>query len=532
MGSIPTNGETTNFNFRPGIRVAVIGAGVSGICAAAHLLKQGADTTVFERSGVSSGIWHFDPRIDVGSTSFPGRVASAGDYESSLPGQFVEQVSGEHGHSQSDIKPHPLQTDDADRLEVVFSPPGPCYSGLKNNVPTPLLRSSLGPWAPGTDEYVSHTNVEEYLQQISARNGVDEVTLYHTRVENVQKSANGQTWIVRTITLRDKDTKPRILEKTWEFDAVVVSSGHYNLPRVPNILGLKEWKESFRDRIFHSKAYRNAEAFRGKNVLVIGGGVSSLDVCREISEVSGKVYQSTRSGLFDIPESMLPPGVKRVGEVVEFDIGNDFSSERLLQPFEPIPGQVKFKDGSSLEQIHHVIIATGYTTSYPFLRQYHADDLLADDALPDTLVTGDGNMVHNLHKDIFYIPDPTLVFIGVPYYVATFSLFDFQAQAVARVLTGKTRLPTKESMRLEYDERVALRGRGRNFHSLIQNDGELTYVKELVDWVNKDTVGKGLDPMVGHPDQWLEEYRKFKDRRERFSKVAEASLPSPTTLKV
>ena len=38
-------------------RVAVVGAGTSGISAAGHLLAAGLDVTVFERGQVAGGIW-------------------------------------------------------------------------------------------------------------------------------------------------------------------------------------------------------------------------------------------------------------------------------------------------------------------------------------------------------------------------------------------------------------------------------------------------------------------------------------------
>lgn len=38
--------------------VAVIGAGISGVAAAAYLLRQGLNVTVFERSSVAGGVWH------------------------------------------------------------------------------------------------------------------------------------------------------------------------------------------------------------------------------------------------------------------------------------------------------------------------------------------------------------------------------------------------------------------------------------------------------------------------------------------
>ena len=139
--------------------------------------------------------------------------------------------------------------------------------------------------------------------------------------------------------------------------------------------------------------------------------------------------------------------------------------------------------------------------SLPFLRQYHSDSTPVHQATDTELVT-DGTQTHNLHKDIFYIPDPTLIFIGVPYYTAAFALFEFQAIAVAAVLTGKAILPSTQQMRNEYDRRVEKKGTGKAFHSL--KNAEIEYVNELVDWVNRDGKKVGAVPVEAHSAAWHE----------------------------
>jgi cation diffusion facilitator CzcD-associated flavoprotein CzcO len=47
-----------------------------------------------------------------------------------------------------------------------------------------------------------------------------------------------------------------------EFDSVVVASGHYHSPNVPDIPGLKEWKSRWPERVSHSKTYRRPEDFK------------------------------------------------------------------------------------------------------------------------------------------------------------------------------------------------------------------------------------------------------------------------------
>jgi cation diffusion facilitator CzcD-associated flavoprotein CzcO len=42
-------------------RVAVIGAGISGVVSAAHLLGAGLEVVVFERSHAAGGVWYASP---------------------------------------------------------------------------------------------------------------------------------------------------------------------------------------------------------------------------------------------------------------------------------------------------------------------------------------------------------------------------------------------------------------------------------------------------------------------------------------
>lgn len=75
-------------------RVAVIGAGISGVVSAAHLKREGLDVTVFERSSAAGGVWYdpfpihtafpdsgfrlFDKRVSL-EPSYPSVLASKGE---------------------------------------------------------------------------------------------------------------------------------------------------------------------------------------------------------------------------------------------------------------------------------------------------------------------------------------------------------------------------------------------------------------------------------------------------------------------
>lgn len=147
-----------------------------------------------------------------------------------------------------------------------------------------------------------------------------------------------------------------------------------------------------------------------------------------------------------------------------------------------------------------MVICTGYHITYPFLSSLHSDNISPSDADSRVLVT-DGTMVHNLHRDIFYIPDPSLAFVGAPYYIATFTLFEFQSIAVAAVFSGRTQLPAVEKQREEYAEKVRIKGLGRGFHSLKGEEEE--YVREMVTWVNEGV--QESERVEGHSEAWVKE---------------------------
>jgi cation diffusion facilitator CzcD-associated flavoprotein CzcO len=75
---------------------------------------------------------------------------------------------------------------------------------------------------------------------------------------------------------------------------VIVATGHYHAPNIPDLQGLAAWKAAFPDRVWHSKRYRRPEQFRGQNVLLIGAGVSSKDIANDLGNVAANVFQSSR----------------------------------------------------------------------------------------------------------------------------------------------------------------------------------------------------------------------------------------------
>ncbi|KAK6008143.1 hypothetical protein QM012_000046 [Aureobasidium pullulans] len=500
--------------------VAVIGAGVSGVSSAIHLRNAGLDVTVYERGEVAGGVWVYDSRTAL-EPSYPAIVPSVGDSPAfdCLLEPANRKVRRDSPVDQDTSVAKRLS--DSNDLEILHAPPGPCYQGLHSNVSTPEMKLRTHAWKPNTPDFVPHDVLATYIQDTAAANDILSSMSFRTRVTRVEKK--GKKWEVSTAKLVNEDGEKEIQNSAPLFDAVVVASGHYHAPNIPDYPNLAAWKTAFPTRISHSKSYRSPAPFAGKNVLVVGAGVSSTDICRELGGVANKVWQSSRGGEYDLLPSMLPDNCTRIGAIAGF---SPLASTAELENEDMLPCNVILASGDTINEIHHIILATGYHMSYPFLSHLHADILLPEQASDTTLVTT-GQVTHNLHKDIFYIPDPTLAFIGVPYHVATFSLFEFQAMAVAAIFAGTASLPREEEMRIEYVERVKRKGVGRKLHSLRDDEGEIVYAREMMAIVNQGR--KKEDWVEGHTEDWFNAYRRrlvrMKERRGWTSTTKEVLSP-------
>lgn len=111
-----------------------------------------------------------------------------------------------------------------------------------------------------------------------------------------------------------------------------------------------------------------------------------------------------------------------------------------IEKFNTKRKSIELKDGTSLMNVDKVIYCTGYEYSHQFLRK----DVRAKTALYD-----DGFHVDDLWQHIFWIDEPTLIYIGIPKEGPTFLTSQAQAAYAARCLAGRSFLPFKTVMRSE-----------------------------------------------------------------------------------
>lgn len=137
----------------------------------------------------------------------------------------------------------------------------------------------------GTPRYPSRNQVIAYLEQYAEHFGI--APHLGRRVERVQ--------------YRDGEWITTSGASIYRSRHVVVATGYNAVPHRPDWPG----RELFARRILHSSEYRNGEAFRGQNVLVVGLGNSGGEIAIDLCEHGARVAIAVRGALNVIPREIL-----------------------------------------------------------------------------------------------------------------------------------------------------------------------------------------------------------------------------------
>jgi cation diffusion facilitator CzcD-associated flavoprotein CzcO len=128
-------------------------------------------------------------------------------------------------------------------------------------IPEVQSRASIANHGPDTP-FRHHTVIQRYIESLLKRKGYNRLVEYSTTVENAEKRARDGKWV---LTLRKQ--APGLEKDYWwqeEFDALVVATGHYSVPYVPVIKGLKEFAAEVPGSVVHTKGFREPDTYRGK----------------------------------------------------------------------------------------------------------------------------------------------------------------------------------------------------------------------------------------------------------------------------
>ncbi|KAJ5251375.1 hypothetical protein N7489_001785 [Penicillium chrysogenum] len=417
-------------------RVAVIGAGPSGLAAVKYLLaeKYFDKIEVFEQRSSVGGVWNYSP-----SSSKKGMSTTVPHLTPHEPAE------------------KPVWIDRAEGGEATFV--SPLYDRLETNIPKELMRYSDKAFPLEAQLFPKHRAVKQYLEEYAE--DVKSLIQFKTQVLEVKlKDETLSTW---SLTAKSLSTGAHT---THTYDAVVVASGHFTVPYIPDIPGIQAWDTSHPGAISHSKFYDSPESFQGKKVVVVGSSASGLDIGAQINEVSqGKVLVSQRSESYLAP----PPNGDKIiyPEIVEF-----------LPPTAYDRG-IKFADGRIEEHVDAIVFCTGYFYSYPFLSSLN----------PPAVTHGWRTM--NVYQQLFYIDHPTLVFPVLSQRVIPFPMAENHAAVFSRVWSARLTLPPKDAMKAWEAAEIDAKGDGKEFH-LLPFPMDADYLDFLYDWAEKANPRPGL----------------------------------------
>lgn len=417
-------------------RIAIIGAGPTGIAFAKHLLAERSFDTVdvFEQRKNVGGIWNL----------------SLNEHSKHVP---VPQTNPNYG------------TDTALEFE------SPLYDYLETNIPKTLMAYSDFPFANSLPLFPGHKDVLTYLEEYAEP--VKHLIRFETQVTIVQplpvNEMSGdrlaQRWNLVAKDLTSGVTRYRT------YDAIVVAVGHYTVPHIPDIKGIADFNQKYPNVIMHSKAYRRPEDFRNEKVLVIGNSASGLDISAQIATCAEQpVYLASRSASQLAPNGSGPTWRTDVAEIEEF----------LVDDAGPA---VRTKEGQVISGLSKIVFATGYYYSYPFLtsaprasaastnsRSPSASTVSSETESNDSdrssnsrdhkslhdLITS-GFRTHDVYKHFLHMHNPTLALPVLNLKIIPFPLAENQATVIARVWSGRLELPALEAMKQwEQDEEKRL----------------------------------------------------------------------------
>lgn len=314
-------------------------------------------------------------------------------------------------------------------------------------------------------DYPSHAQVLKYFQNYAKHFDLLKYIRFNTTVIKATHTQD-KKWLI--VYEDNTGTHEQV------FDYLLVANGHHSDPLMPTYPG------TFNGEILHAHYYKKAAQFKGKKVLVVGGGNSGCDIAVEISRQNPASYISLRRGYHIFPKFILgkptdsafvkirwlPTWLRQsiISSVIK-TVQGKYSKYKLQKPdcgpleihptinsellyfirhgkikvrpgIECFDGNlVRFIDGTA-EEFDTVIFATGYHISFPFF------DKSTVDFSNSTQVPLYRKMMHQDYDNLYFIglfqPQGCI-----------WPLSDFQSKIAARIISGSLKRPANLAKKIQ-----------------------------------------------------------------------------------
>ncbi|CAL1277340.1 unnamed protein product [Larinioides sclopetarius] len=418
-------------------RIAIIGAGPSGLTAIKSCKEEGFIPVCYERNGVPGGLWRYHD----------------------------EDIEGVASVMRTTI----INTSKEMSAFSDFPPPKEFPNFMHNSK---MLEYFM--------LYAESFNLLRHIR-------------YHLEVVKVEKSKDYENTGRWTVTLKSTQTEAISRE---EFDGIMVCIGHHVYPNIPIFPG----QQKFKGTIIHSHSLKSCEKFDGERVVVVGIGNSGVDVAVDCTFVAEQasfkmcycyVYLSTRRGSWimgRVGENGKPYDLdfarRRnvfLGNFLSYDAQCKAIENRLNEKFDHaaynlkpqhrilsahptmndalpncvlsgrviVKGDIErfeengvvFAGEKTVTKVDSVILATGYEIKFPFI---------------DSSVVSIKNNRVNLYK--YAIPPNlkhhNLAFIGLIQPLGPiFPAAEMHCRWFAQIMAGKLKLPSEKEMEMDIEQK-------------------------------------------------------------------------------
>ena len=301
----------------------------------------------------------------------------------------------------------------------------------------------------------------DYIKGRVEKAGVRAQIRFNTIVRDVRSLDGGGF----EVTARDEAADSEVRE---EFDHVVVASGHFSVPNVPEYPGF----DTFNGRILHAHDFRDAREFAGQDVLILGTSYSAEDIGSQCWKYGAKSITScwrTAPMPYEWPDNWT-----------------------VVPALERVEGRTAhFKDGTS-RKVDAIVLCTGYLHHFPFL----PDDLRLK--TPNVLASND------LYKGVVWNRNPDLFYLGMQDQWFTFNMFDAQAWYVRDIIMGRIEVPDLAAREADVKARQEAEAALEDDYACI--DYQADYTEELI----ADTDYPSFD--IGAASKAFYEWKKHKKK--------------------
>ena len=353
------------------------------------------------------------------------------------------------------------------------------YSGvwpsLRTNTAGFATRFSDVDYPESVSIFPRHGEVLDMIKDMARARGLSETLVLGARVTALERGGGGYcvTW------LRDGQ------RSNAEFERVVVATGRFNTPAVPEIEGLSAF--AGRGGIIHSLRYKDPFSLRDMNIVVLGGSISSLEVASDQAMMGqGRVYLSQRRQRYVMPKMFAGVPLEFFAFTLEGALGlDDIGHDELLAATKeflelqggnpsrygaPAPHEDMAEAGVTGSQHYLNLVAEDRIDVCPWVQKIEGDRVTFSDGRTvqaDAIVVGTGfdfnlpflsgeiaetiNLTTkgmDLHQFTFHPDLPGLAFAGLWTQLGPYAVpIEQQARWIAYAWSGAAPMPDQAEQR-------------------------------------------------------------------------------------